>query len=130
MKFTRRAVLMFFVASLSVGSAAGRKRWQKYNATAYAVDGETASGAQTKAGRTVAGDPDVLPLGTKIQVKGAGPYSGVYMVHDSGRKIQGREIDIFMDSAAEAKKFGKKQVMVRVLRFRNDLSTTPSVDRR
>ena len=115
MQSARLTVLLLLIACLAIPSAAGKNRWQRYNATAYSVSGETASGAQTREGRTVAGDPDILPLGTKIQVKGAGRYSGIYVVHDSGRKIQGREIDIFMGTAAEAKKFGKKQVMVRVL---------------
>ena len=79
------------------------------------MEGQTASGKQTREGRTVAADPAVLPLGTKIQVRGAGPYSGTYVVHDSGRKIGGREIDIFIGNAAEAKRFGKKPVQVRVL---------------
>ncbi len=107
--------LLVFVLCLTAGSAATHKGWQKFIATASAVEGTTASGAQTKEGRTIAADPTVLPLGTKIEVKGAGSYSGQYVVQDSGRKIKGREIDIFMGSAAEAKKFGKKAVMVRVL---------------
>ena len=90
-------------------------KWQTFNATAYSVEGETASGKQTREGRTVAADPDVLPLGTRIQVRDAGPYSGTYVVHDSGRKINGREIDIFIDNPAEAKKFGKKPVRIKVL---------------
>lgn len=86
-----------------------------FNATAYSVDGQTTSGKQTREGRTVAADSAVLPIGTKIQVDGAGPYSGVYVVHDTGRKINGREIDIFLENNAEAKRFGKKKVRVRIL---------------
>jgi 3D (Asp-Asp-Asp) domain-containing protein len=89
--------------------------WQKFNASAYSAEGETASGKQTREGKTVAADPSVLPLGTRIEIRDAGPYSGTYVVHDSGRKINGREIDIFIDNPAEAKKFGKKPVRVKVL---------------
>jgi 3D (Asp-Asp-Asp) domain-containing protein len=85
------------------------------NASAYSAEGETASGKQTREGKTVAADPSVLPLGTRIEIRDAGPYSGTYVVHDSGRKINGREIDIFIDNPAEAKKFGKKPVRVKVL---------------
>ncbi|HYZ87002.1 MAG TPA: 3D domain-containing protein [Bryobacteraceae bacterium] len=95
--------------------AARHGHWQKFEATAYSVEGETASGKQTREGRTVAADPDILPLGTRIQVRGAGPYDGVYVVHDAGRTIRGREIDIFIDAPAEAKRFGRKSVRVRVL---------------
>lgn len=91
------------------------KKWQNFNATAYSVEGETASGKQTREGRTVAADPRVLPIGAKIQVRGAGSYDGTYVVHDKGPAIKGREIDIFIDDANEAKRFGKKPVRVRVL---------------
>jgi 3D (Asp-Asp-Asp) domain-containing protein len=87
----------------------------QFTATAYSVEGETASGKQTREGRTVAADPNVLPLGTRIEVRGAGPYSGTYVVHDVGPKVTGREVDIFIDAPAEAKKFGKQKVRVRVL---------------
>lgn len=90
-------------------------KWQKFSATAYSIEGETASGKQTREGRTVAADTTILPLGTRIEIDGAGPYSGTYVVHDSGRKIKGREVDIFIDNPVEAKKFGKKAVRVRVL---------------
>jgi 3D (Asp-Asp-Asp) domain-containing protein len=85
-------------------------------ATAHSQEGETAAGTLSRPG-TVAADPDVLPLGSKISVSGAGRYSGVYTVEDTGRKIKGKEIDIYMTSAAEAKKFGRKRVKVTVLEY-------------
>ena len=103
------------VAVACIAEGASRGKWMRFQATAYSREGQTASGTQTREGRTAAGDPDVLPLGTKVQVRGAGAYSGTYVVSDSGRKIQGREIDIFIDAPAEAKKFGKKPVWVRVI---------------
>jgi 3D (Asp-Asp-Asp) domain-containing protein len=36
-------------------------------------------------------------------------------VHDTGPKVKGNEIDIFVENPAEAKKFGRKKVRVRVL---------------
>ena len=60
-------------------------------------------------------DPDVLPLGTRIGISGAGAYDGVYIAADTGRRIQGQEIDIYVPSAAEVKKFGEKTVKVAVL---------------
>jgi 3D (Asp-Asp-Asp) domain-containing protein len=103
------------VMTVIVLQAAGKGQWQKFTASAYSVEGKTASGSQTREGRTVAADTDILPLGTRIEVQGAGPYDGVYVVHDAGRKIRGREIDIFIDAPAEARRFGKKAVRVRVL---------------
>jgi 3D (Asp-Asp-Asp) domain-containing protein len=114
MSIVLRVCSVLLIAGISI-QAASKGSWQSFQATAYSVEGQTASGKQTREGRTVAADPSVLPLGTRIEVKGAGSYDGVYVVHDAGRKIKGREIDIFIDAPAEAKQFGKKPVRVRVL---------------
>jgi 3D (Asp-Asp-Asp) domain-containing protein len=111
---TRRSFLVCLNAP-GIALCASRKGWQRFAATAYSSEGETASGKQTREGRTVAADPKILPVGTRIQVEGAGQYSGEYVVHDTGPKIKGREIDIFIDEPAEAKRFGRKTVRVRVL---------------
>jgi 3D (Asp-Asp-Asp) domain-containing protein len=105
----------FFVLLLLVAPLYAQ-RWMKFTASAYSIDGETASGKRTREGRTVAADPDVLPIGTRIQIRGAGPFSGEYVVHDSGPKIKGREVDIFIDDPVTAKKFGRKPVQVRILK--------------
>jgi 3D (Asp-Asp-Asp) domain-containing protein len=87
-----------------------------YVATAYAVTGITASGEWTHR-HVVAADPDILPIGSRIQVKRAGRYSGEYVVADTGAKIQGRKLDIYMPSTAECRKFGARKVHVRVLQL-------------
>jgi 3D (Asp-Asp-Asp) domain-containing protein len=92
-----------------------RSKKLKFTARAYAIDGTTASGEETQAGRTIAADPEVLPLGTKILVTGAGKYSGEYVVTDTGQLIKGRRLDIFMDSHQEAKRFGVRRVTVQIL---------------
>ena len=79
------------------------------------MEGETASGHVTREGRTVASDPVTIPLGSRIEVRKAGPYSGIYTVQDTGRKVAGRHIDFFIADHAEAKRFGKKPVQVRIL---------------
>jgi 3D (Asp-Asp-Asp) domain-containing protein len=56
-------------------------------------------------------------------VEGAGPYSGEYVVDDTGPKIKGREIDIFIDDPGEAKRFGRKAVRIRVLTLRETSSS-------
>jgi 3D (Asp-Asp-Asp) domain-containing protein len=93
-----------------------KRRTLRMSATAHSIEGESASGAETRVG-TVAADPRVLPLGSRIRVRGAGGYSGVYRVIDTGRAIKGNEIDIYMRSAAEAKKFGRQRVTVQVLEW-------------
>ena len=91
------------------------KRPVPMEATAYAQHGTTKSGAQTRRG-VVAADPHVLPLGTKVKVTGAGRYSGEYVVKDTGKKVKGRTIDVFMPSRREAKQFGRKDVKVKVVK--------------
>jgi 3D (Asp-Asp-Asp) domain-containing protein len=86
----------------------------RFVATAYAVHGTTASGTRAHRG-VVAADPSVLPLGTRIKVKGAGAHSGVYVVEDTGRAIQGNHIDIFEPDQQRAKQFGQRDVEVTVL---------------
>jgi 3D (Asp-Asp-Asp) domain-containing protein len=85
-----------------------------YQATAYSVGGITASGTWTNR-HVVAADPDVLPIGSRIKIKYAGRYSGEYVVADTGAKIVGRKLDIYMPSALECKKFGSRRVRVRVI---------------
>jgi 3D (Asp-Asp-Asp) domain-containing protein len=85
-------------------------------ATAYCQDGKTASGAHTASG-TVAADPDVLPIGTRIRVSGlTRGRDGIYRVMDTGARVEGRHIDIFIESCAEARRFGRQRVRVAVTR--------------
>ena len=93
---------------------AGEPPREHFNATAYSVSGETAAGTETRRG-VVAADPRVLPLGSTIQVEGAGEHSGTYKVEDTGPAIRGRKIDIYVPDRRKAKRFGKKSVRVKVL---------------
>jgi 3D (Asp-Asp-Asp) domain-containing protein len=91
------------------------REWHTFTATAYSIDGQTSSGSQTVEGHTVAADARILPMGTRIEVAGAGRYSGFYVVQDEGPEIEGKEIDVFIDAYPEAMRFGRKKVRVRVL---------------
>jgi 3D (Asp-Asp-Asp) domain-containing protein len=97
-----------------VVSAPTPRATRRFEATAYTIEGKTASGAQTRDG-IVAADPKILPLGTRIRVTGAGRYDGEYLVADTGREIKGEEIDIYIRNYAAAKRFGRQQVDVEVL---------------
>jgi len=63
----------------------------------------------------VAADPDVLPIGSRIRIRRAGKYSGEYVVADTGGKIQGRRLDIYMPSERACREFGSRIVQVEVL---------------
>jgi 3D (Asp-Asp-Asp) domain-containing protein len=91
----------------------------RFEATAHSIEGITAKGTIAREG-TVAADPAVLPMGTKIRISGAGAYSGVYVVTDTGRKVSGRHIDLYLSRNAEAKRFGRKTVTVHVLSYGNN----------
>ena len=93
---------------------ARRGTLQTFSATAYSIEGRTASGVQTRRG-IVAADPRVLPIGSRIRVHDAGEYDGEYVVHDTGPAIRGREIDIYVPSDAAARRFGRRKVKVEVL---------------
>jgi 3D (Asp-Asp-Asp) domain-containing protein len=85
-------------------------------ATAYCDRGTTKSGARARDG-VVAADPGRLPLGTRLQIVARGrPYAGFYTVKDTGSKIRGRDLDIFMASCARARKFGRRVIRVRILK--------------
>lgn len=79
--------------------------------------GITASGARAKRG-TVAVDPRVIPLGTKLYVKcltpGIPDY-GFAIAQDTGGAIKGNKIDLFMDTVWECLQFGRRPVMVYIL---------------
>lgn len=85
----------------------------KFSATAYCLQGKTAMGHGVRRG-IIAADPRVLRLGSTVAVEGGG-YSGTYLVSDTGGKIKGNRIDIWMPSCAEARRFGRRTVSISTL---------------
>jgi 3D (Asp-Asp-Asp) domain-containing protein len=86
-----------------------------FNATAYALRGLTRSGVYVRRG-VIAADPRVIPLGSVVQISTPG-YCGVYTVHDTGKRIKGQMVDLWVESPREARIFGRRQVKVHVLRL-------------
>jgi 3D (Asp-Asp-Asp) domain-containing protein len=87
--------------------------FQMFSATAYSLRGRTASGQSVTRG-LIAADPRVLPIGTRVRVE-AGPWTGEYLVADTGGAIRGRKIDIWTPSPREAMQFGRRAVKLTVL---------------
>ena len=85
----------------------------EFQATAYCLKGRTASGVNTRPG-VIAADPRVLPLGTVVHIR-AGRYTGTYTVLDTGGRIKGHTIDIYLPDYVEAKRFGRQRIKVKVL---------------
>lgn len=87
----------------------------KMVATAYCLNGRTASGVFSKYG-IIAADPKYLPIGSIVRIRG-GEYTGLYSVLDTGTKIKGRKIDIYLSSGKEAVQFGRRDITLEVLRY-------------
>src|SRR5262249_27707279 len=74
----------------------------RFTATAYCKGTTTASGVNVRTG-IAAADPDLLPVGSVIQISRLGErYNGIYTIMDTGPAVQGRHIDIYMWSCNEA----------------------------
>lgn len=76
-----------------------------------AAPNKTATGTVPAAGRTVAVDPRVIPLGSKIHIAGVGER----IAEDTGGKIRGKRLDFFLPSAKECRQFGVQTQEVRLL---------------
>lgn len=80
-------------------------------ATAYTHTGyNTASGTKPKYG-TVAVDPRVIPLGSRMYVEGYGYATAL----DTGGAIKGNRIDVFLDSYKECDRWGVRRVKIYLL---------------
>ena len=97
----------------------------RMEATAYVPGARrTADGTPAHEG-VAAADPGVLPLNSRIRVSGAGAYSGVYSIRDTGNKVVGRTIDLCLPTRAEARRFGRKRVTVRVIAIGDNKPLAP-----
>jgi 3D (Asp-Asp-Asp) domain-containing protein len=107
---------LFLLAVCGAQAAESPRLNGRYTATAYSTPGETASGEHTQR-HIVAADPDLLPIGSVIEITHAGAYSGEYVVADTGPKIVGRRLDIYIPDTRACKEFGRKRVRVHVVRL-------------
>lgn len=65
---------------------------------------------------SVAVDPSVIPLGSKLFVEGYG-YA---IASDTGSAIIGMKIDLYMNSSAECLSFGRKSVIVHLIAYQGE----------
>ncbi|HZJ76643.1 MAG TPA: 3D domain-containing protein, partial [Oscillospiraceae bacterium] len=88
----------------------GRKPGDKYY-------GLTASGTKIRPG-VAAVDPNVIPLGTKLYVESLDgtPDYGYASAEDKGGAIKGNKIDLYIKSAQDVRKFGRRKVKVYILK--------------
>jgi 3D (Asp-Asp-Asp) domain-containing protein len=89
----------------------------RFTATFYCKGRTTASGVNVRKG-IAAGDPDLLPIGSVIEIEELGEnYDGVYTVMDTGPKVQGRHVDVYIWSCNEALQMGRRPMRLTVLRL-------------
>ena len=82
-----------------------------FEATAYTWTGyRTATGTWPSRG-TVAVDPEVIPLGTRLWIEGYGEAVAL----DTGGAIRGHIIDLYMESEDECWAWGRRTVEVRII---------------
>lgn len=92
------------------GAPADYREVREMVATAYALHSATATGTKPRPG-TVAVDPRVIPLGTRLYVEGYG-YG---RAEDVGSAIKGDRIDVYFNSEEEARRWGRRKVRVYIL---------------
>lgn len=87
-------------------------------ATAYdpTAGSTTATGTRARVG-SVAVDPKVIPLGSKLYIESMDGFQsyGYATAEDTGGAIKGNRIDLFYGSNREANNFGRRNVKVYVL---------------
>lgn len=71
----------------------------------------THSGTTAEAGRTIAVDPDVIDIGSKVEIEGE-----TYIAEDVGSAVVGDHIDIFFDTHEEVEEWEVKYLHCWVVR--------------
>ncbi|GGG08146.1 hypothetical protein GCM10010912_60940 [Paenibacillus albidus] len=108
-------------SSNNVASKAGvdfeyKKVIKNVSMTAYSseepgIGTRTASGTRVTEGRTIAVDPNVIPMGWWVYIEGL----GFRRAEDTGGAIKGNKVDIYYDSLSHARNFGRKSRTIYVI---------------
>lgn len=77
----------------------------------------TRTGTRPVEGRTIAVDPEVIPLGSQVHITcDTWPaVNGTYVAEDTGRLIKGEIIDIYMADRDQCLRFGRRQIEIKVM---------------
>ncbi|WP_411954690.1 3D domain-containing protein [Alkalibacillus sp. S2W] len=87
-----------------------------YTAHCDGCSGTTKTGIDLRANpnqKVIAVDPNVIPLGATVWVEGY----GTAVAGDIGGAIKGNRIDVFMANEADANRFGRRQVQIKILDY-------------
>lgn len=112
------AAMLIFLLNAAVANsttlAVQKDVVHKFMATSYCLKGITRMGTRVARG-TIAVDPRVIPLGSKVEIIEPERYAGIYTAYDTGGAIKGRIIDVWTPTYREAINFGRRHVKLRVL---------------
>ena len=75
--------------------------------TAYCLSGTTRRGRYVRPG-IVAADRKLFPLSRYIELYAGEKYLGRFLIDDTGSKIRGAHIDVWVPTCREAKIFGRQ----------------------
>lgn len=87
----------------SNGVALGTFKLTFYTGAADEGGSVTAMGTPVTPWYTVAVDPRVIPLGSKLRIEG---YNGIFVAQDTGPAIRGSILDLAVGSKSEANRLG------------------------
>jgi len=105
----RRSLVAAVIAAVPLGSAdASPDATRTFLVTAYCEHGITATGTYTRQG-TIAVDPRVIPLGSRMTVAGYGRGRAL----DTGGLIKGYRADVWFSTCTQAIRWGARRVSVR-----------------
>lgn len=126
--FIKGAFASLFIVIL-VGaqiSTSSRANYIQVKATSYCLNGKncpkgkyggkTATGVLVGKGQ-IAVDPRIIPLGTVVEIIEPKEVKGFYVATDTGGKIKGKRIDIWLPSKYQAMNFGVKNAVLRVVKY-------------
>jgi 3D (Asp-Asp-Asp) domain-containing protein len=89
----------------------------RFTATAYCKGTTTKSGVNVRSG-IAAADPDLLPVGSVVRIESLGEkWDGIYTILDTGPKVKGRHVDLYIWSCYEALELGRRSMSLTVLRL-------------
>lgn len=73
--------------------------------------GVTFSGTRATQGQTLAVDPRMIPLGSRVYIH---ELNQEFIAEDTGGAIRGNRIDLYMEDLSEARRWGVRQVRIHV----------------
>lgn len=76
------------------------------------ADGITFTGTTATEGRTIAVDPEVIPLGSTVEISGTR-----YIAEDIGGAITGNKVDIYFNNHEDARDWGVQEHEIFLIEF-------------